>query len=116
MKATTLTPIASVKMRIKLIDAEPRQSTNYPGKLWRPTTAVIEFSPEPGTGVWEVSTGGFQLFGQVLRKDGLNSQQRHPHERLYNWGAYREWVDLANRVRPTAGPALISLADYEVQA
>lgn len=116
MKATTLTPVVSVKMRIKLIGVEPRPSRNYPGKLWRPTAANIEFSPEPGTGTWEVTTGGFQLFGQVLRKDGRNSQTRHPAERLYNWGADPAWVDLVNRIRPTSGPNLVSLADYEVQA
>jgi hypothetical protein len=118
MKATTLHPLISVKQRVSLTDAEPRQSDQYHGRLWLPETAVIQYVPEPDTGRWEVTGGGFNLYGRILKLNGQPSSRRHPGVTVYNWGSDPLLTVLADILRPggIGHFSFVQLSEFEVKA
>lgn len=118
MKATTLPPLISVKQRVQLTDATPRASDRYAGKLWLPETAVIQYVPEPDTGRWEVTGGGFKLYGRILKVNGQPSARQHPGVTVYDWGTSLLLTSLVDVLRPggIGHFHFVQLNDFEVKA
>lgn len=113
MKATTTSTSVEVTRRVSLADAQPIQSKRYPGKLWRPTSAVVEYRLFGWSG-WEAVT--VTLYGNVLRLNGELSVRRHPGEIQHAWGANAELTRLVGVLRPRDGhgPVLTGLSEFDL--
>lgn len=112
MKATTTSTSVEVNRRVILHDAQPIHSQRYPGKLWRPTSAVVEYKLFGGN--WEAVT--VTLYGNILKLDGELSARRHPGEIQYAWGANAELTRLVGVLRPRDGhgPVLSGLSEFDL--